>query len=49
MAKFEESLRKILDEQFPKKGCKERGKALVLFAWACIFHKRRDKKLKKKK
>lgn len=34
---FKEKLEKILDEQFPKGKCKERGGALVLFSYANIY------------
>src|ERR1035437_6978254 len=37
---FKTELEEHLDEHFPKGECKERGSALVLFAWANIFHKR---------
>lgn len=33
-------LEEVLDEQFPKGQCKKRGAALVLFAYANIFHKK---------
>jgi hypothetical protein len=33
---FKFLLEMILDQQFPKKECKERGAALVLYAYACM-------------
>lgn len=36
--RYKEALEAILDEQFPKGGCDERGAALVLFAYACMLH-----------
>ena len=36
---FFDKLTNILDEQFPKGECKERGKALVLNAYANIYLK----------
>lgn len=36
---FRDKLEDILDEQFPKGECKERGHALVLFTYAYMFAK----------
>lgn len=36
---FAEQLEEVLDEQFPKGKCKERGSALMLFAHAVRLHK----------
>lgn len=37
---YYKELEKVLDEQFPKGKCKERGAALMLFAYANILHKK---------
>ena len=39
-ADYKAKLEEVLDEQFPKGKCKERGQALVLFTWAMIMIKR---------
>lgn len=39
------ALEKVLDEQFPKLECQERGAALVLFAEANILHEQTLKAL----
>lgn len=36
--RFKESLKTVLDEQFPKDRRNERYAALVLFDYACILH-----------
>jgi len=38
--KFKSELEEILDEQFPKYKCLERGTALVLFAYAVNYFRR---------
>lgn len=38
--RFKEKLEMVLDKQFPKEECKERGQALVLFAQAVILFER---------
>lgn len=37
---FKQELEEKLDKVFPKNKCKERGNALVLFAWATLFFKK---------
>ena len=39
-ADYKNKLEEVLDEQFPKGKCKERGEALVLCAWAITLIKR---------
>ena len=34
---YKEKLEEILDKEFPKYQCKERGQALVLFSYAVIY------------
>ena len=47
---FNEEIEKMLDEQFPKGKCKERGNALVLYAIMTLkfeeFIRRREARLK---
>ncbi len=43
---FKKELVKELDKLFPKHKCKERGRALVLFAWATVFCRRALEKQK---
>ena len=38
---FYNQLEEKLDKLFPKGKCEERGNALVLFAWAILFHNQR--------
>ena len=44
--KIKEKLEDVLDEQFPKHKCKERGQALVLFAQMWIQIERLERKRK---
>jgi len=44
--KIREKLEDVLDEQFPKHKCKERGQALVLFAQMWIQIERLERKRK---
>ena len=37
---YKNKLEEILNEQFPKRKSKERGKALVLYVWAITLIKR---------
>ena len=46
---YKEKLEEILDKQFPKHQCKERGQALVLFSYAVIFLEKAIKILKNEK
>ena len=34
---YKEKLEEILDKEFPKHQCKERGQALVLFSYSVIY------------
>ena len=42
--RFKMELEEKLDDLFPKKKCKDRGKGLVLYTWACLFFKKYSQK-----